>query len=157
MWKNCEPVKSETGAGQHGFFYCNVILLSYNHARLVFSIRTVSSGSSFLPVDSAGTNQNSLNSPFPLRQVIKVGGVEGGVGGGGGQEIPASRLPYRAISAPAPLFGLLSLAIFRLQNIKHCCVIPPVSSAFRSFSPFVPLPPLLSQAPTPCPPPLLGA
>lgn len=50
------------------------------------------------------------------------GAGEGGVVARGRRQ--TSRLPYRPFPAPAPFFPyLLNLALFQLQNTKHCCEI----------------------------------
>lgn len=83
------------------------------------------------------------------------------LGGRGDPNLPS---PVSCISAPAPFsFGLLPFTLFRLRNIKDCCVL---SLYFFHFPPFqnfhFPSSPLLSRllnpsrllffrAPTPCP------
>lgn len=74
------------------------------------------------------------------------------LGGRGDPNLPS---PVSCTSAPAPFsFGLLPFTLFRLRNIKDCCVL---SLYFFHFSPFqnfhFPSSPLPS--PEPLPPPIL--
>ena len=58
-----------------------------------------------------------------------------------------SRLPHHASRVLAPFFlGFLPLALFRLQNIKYCCV---VSLYFSRFLPFKNSYPRLFSSPPP--------
>ena len=96
---------------------------------------------------------------------VRYKGPGYGEGGGGNREVHTSRLPYLAVPASISfILGFLPLALFRLQNIDHGCIVPfPTSSpSSHPFSTptFVPifLPPsvpILSPSVPACPFPVL--
>ena len=93
--------------------------------------------------------------------LVRYKGPGCGEGGQGGPH-----LPFPLACSPSFLFflGFLPLALFRLQNIEHCCIVPfpttsPSSHPFTTPT-FVPLSlrpsvPILSLSVPACPSPVL--
>ena len=147
---------------------CIIVVILMNDSRLIISLNAIQAERDGpYPFQHLGKEKQKYNIiiviPFPPG--LDVSPLQGtwlrGGGGGGGQGGP--HLPSPLPCSPSfHLFflGFLPLALFRLQNIEHCCIVPfpttsPSSHPFSAPT-FVPLSlppsvPILSTSVPACP------